>query len=247
MGGSSWQWAAVLPSVAGQRQAIAYDRSGFGGSDPDSEPRSLGRAADDLEDLMGAVEAGSFVLVGHSWGGPIVRTVASRQRSSVRGLVLVDPTDETCDVYFDRRAMRVQRGLNTALPTLARMGLAKLALRRMAATWIPEVREQMAAIDGSVASARSHQREFESLEVDLKRLRTEPPAIGDIPTTIISGTRPVRFGARTRHALVATHARSAAALPRGRHVRAERSTHFVQLMEPELVGGEIRRLASDAA
>src|SRR6478735_2114039 len=73
MGGSHHMWGGVLPGVAEITDAVAYDRSGLGLSPPDPAPRSLGRLGDDLCDVLGQLGDGPFLLVGHSWGGPIVR------------------------------------------------------------------------------------------------------------------------------------------------------------------------------
>ena len=74
--------------------AVVYDRSGLGRSPADPKSRTLHRLASDLLDHLGH---GPFVLVAHSWGGPIVRVAAAASPGRVAGLVLVDQTDEGCD------------------------------------------------------------------------------------------------------------------------------------------------------
>src|SRR5690625_4998688 len=109
-----------------------------------------GRLADDLVDVVRAFPHRRLVLVGHSWGGPIVRRAAqilldeahaaaragsdergergegaSRDDRGVTGVVLVDPTDENADLYFHRAtavAMRLNRFL---LAGAARCGLRR--------------------------------------------------------------------------------------------------------------------------
>jgi pimeloyl-ACP methyl ester carboxylesterase len=50
---------------------------------------------DDLHKLLGAAEIpGPYVLVGHSFGGLLMRLYASRHRDEVAGLVLVDSMHE---------------------------------------------------------------------------------------------------------------------------------------------------------
>jgi pimeloyl-ACP methyl ester carboxylesterase len=49
------------------------------------------------------------VLVGHSWGGPIVRVAAAGVPERIAGLVLVDQTDEGCDMFFSSASERQAR------------------------------------------------------------------------------------------------------------------------------------------
>jgi pimeloyl-ACP methyl ester carboxylesterase len=96
--------------------------------------------------------------------------------------------------------------------------------------------------DATPDAARAFRAELDPLMADLRRLRDTEAAATDRPTTLISGTKRVRFGAANRAALVDTHEQRAAALPNGRHVKAERSGHLVMLSEPDLVAAEILRV-----
>ena len=92
LGGSSVSWTFVQPAVAEFTRVVAYDRAGFGWSDPGPLPRTAGRIADELVTaLTNAGEPPPYLLVGHSFGGLVARIVASRYRDEVAGLVLVDP------------------------------------------------------------------------------------------------------------------------------------------------------------
>lgn len=66
--------------------AIACDRSGLGRSPPDVQPRSVARMADDLNDLLDHLGSPSYLLVGHSAGGPIIRAAAASRPERVSGL-----------------------------------------------------------------------------------------------------------------------------------------------------------------
>ncbi|MEK4328844.1 alpha/beta hydrolase [Paenibacillus sp. FSL R7-0312] len=126
MGMSRSAWGLVQPVVARYARAVVYDRAGSGKSDVDHAPRTLSRMADDLMCLLNRLGAGPFILVGHSWGGPVVRTVAARNPAIIRGIVLVDPTDEHCRLYFEEASVKHFAKMNTLLPLLAGTGLYKL-------------------------------------------------------------------------------------------------------------------------
>ena len=97
LGASGLYWALVHRMLAERVRVVAYERAGYGESDPVRGPRTLDRLADDLDAVVAAQQFTRLVLVGHSWGGPIVRTLAARRLAAgkpIDWLVLVDQSDE---------------------------------------------------------------------------------------------------------------------------------------------------------
>jgi pimeloyl-ACP methyl ester carboxylesterase len=92
LGGSSVSWSLVQPEVARFAHVCSYDRAGFGWSDAGPMPRTAGRIAGELRILLdrGGVEP-PYLLVGHSYGGLVMRIFACRYRADTAGLLLVDP------------------------------------------------------------------------------------------------------------------------------------------------------------
>lgn len=88
-------WGEVSAAVATFTRVCAYDRDGLGRSDPGPRPRAAGLIVEDLHKaLVGAGLVPPHVLVGHSFGGLIVRLYASRYPEEIVGLVLVDAAHE---------------------------------------------------------------------------------------------------------------------------------------------------------
>lgn len=92
---------AVFTEVAKFTRVCACDRPGTpvgekpSRSDPVSQPTTAKDAVADLHALLSASgEAGSCVLVGHSYGGLIVRLYVSAYPKEVSGLVLIDALSE---------------------------------------------------------------------------------------------------------------------------------------------------------
>jgi pimeloyl-ACP methyl ester carboxylesterase len=72
-------------------RVCAFDRSGYGWSEPGPRPRDGAQVVAELHALlMAAGELGPYVLVGHSLGGVHVRLFAVQYPNEVVGLVLVD-------------------------------------------------------------------------------------------------------------------------------------------------------------
>ena len=84
-------WATVFDPIAEFTSVISYDRAGVGASDREPRPRSCQDLVQDLHDLLLTANISEpYVLVGHSFGGEIVRLYAHRHRQAVVGMVLVD-------------------------------------------------------------------------------------------------------------------------------------------------------------
>ena len=95
LGAESDEWAAVQRAIAPFARVCRYDRAGRGASDPAARPRSAADLVADLHTLLqGADLAPPYLLVGHSFGGLLVRLFAHRHRALVAGLVLVDAMHE---------------------------------------------------------------------------------------------------------------------------------------------------------
>ncbi|MBW8812459.1 MAG: alpha/beta hydrolase [Caulobacterales bacterium] len=95
-GADSGAWFKVQPALARTTRVCAYDRAGYGYSDPGPLPRDGAAIARDLDQALVAARIdGPYVLVGHSAGGLYARLFAARRLQDVKGLVLLDPTVET--------------------------------------------------------------------------------------------------------------------------------------------------------
>ena len=95
LGGPALVWARVQPDVAKFAHVCSYDRAGYGWSEPGPQPRTSLQIAKELKLLLDAAgEKGPYVLVGHSFGGFIVRVFTHLYPADVAGLVLVDASHE---------------------------------------------------------------------------------------------------------------------------------------------------------
>jgi pimeloyl-ACP methyl ester carboxylesterase len=93
-GGMS-DWQRVAPDVAKSAKVVVYTRSGSGKSDPRPEARTPQRVSLELDQLIEAAQLKPpFILVGHSYGGYLIRLFAARHPDKVAGMVFVDPSME---------------------------------------------------------------------------------------------------------------------------------------------------------
>lgn len=95
LGDFSFDWVLVQSKVARFTRICTYDRSGYAWSDSGPLPRSFAQINLELRDALAKLkERGPFVLVGHSFGGPVIRNFAVTYPRDVAGLVLVDAAFE---------------------------------------------------------------------------------------------------------------------------------------------------------
>jgi len=95
LGDFSFDWVFVQSQVAHFTRICTYDRAGYAWSDPGPKPRSFAQLNLELRDALGKLrEHGPFVLVGHSFGGPVVRNFEAVYPKDVAGMVLVDAAFE---------------------------------------------------------------------------------------------------------------------------------------------------------
>lgn len=247
LGVSGRFWGPVQRSLAATPglTVVAYDRAGHGHNDPDPAPRTLQRLADDLETVVDAVPHNRLLLVGHSWGGPIVRTLTARleaRGTPPAGMVLVDPADENCDLYFARSTRASGMLQDLLYVPLALTGLLQPLGRAILDGLPPADRDAAARASSTLAAARATTAENHRFTREMRGLRDCPPEIGQVPATIISGTSTGQFDDQMRRMLNEAHRLSAQRLPRGRVLEADRSGHMVPITEPQLVVREIRAL-----
>jgi pimeloyl-ACP methyl ester carboxylesterase len=89
-------WDPIFLGVADFAAVVAYDRVGTGQSAWDSLPPTPERVVARLRRLLVTLNvAPPYVLVGHSWGGALIRYFGGGSPRDVAGMVYLDPTDIT--------------------------------------------------------------------------------------------------------------------------------------------------------
>ena len=250
LGMSGLSWGPVHGLIAARARVVTYERAGYGASTPDDEPRTLDRLTDDLLAVIRSVPHRRLVLVGHSWGGAVVRNAAARLRAEgadVAGLVLVDQSDENAELYFSagfRTGVKMQRWM---LPLFARIGLLRTMMKPLVAELDEPLRTAVLAASTTLEAARESAEEYRGVVPGLAALRDRPLDLNGIPVTVISGLARPKHGARQRAEIVAAHQTTAAQHPSARFVGADRSEHLVPFTEPQLVADEALALLTHDA
>jgi len=112
LGDFSFDWTLVQSRVSGFTRVCTYDRAGYAWSDPGPKPRTFSQLNLELRDALAKLgEHGPFVLVGHSYGGPVIRNFAATYPHEVAGMILVDAAHEGLRVGIGgKRTIRLGDG-----------------------------------------------------------------------------------------------------------------------------------------
>ena len=95
LGDFSFDWILVQNKAAAFTRVCTYDRAGYAWSEPGPKPRTFAQLNMELRDALAKLhEPGPYVLVGHSYGGPVIRNFAAMYPHDVAGMVQVDAAFE---------------------------------------------------------------------------------------------------------------------------------------------------------
>ena len=246
-------WQGILGRVSRFTHVCAYDRAGLGWSDPVSGPCSFDDRARDLHSLLQhAGIAGPYILVGHSYGGYVVRRFAAAWPQSVSGIILIDSPDEVwsfvAEGLLDARtigAREWRRGL------AARFGLLRLAIRLFPDHFDP--------LKGVPDEARAEQmalylrasRHF-AIADEMAAYDAVPPEqrspdgfgrLGDTPLLVVSrGWNDPATGDQVYPEWEEAQKRLASLSTNSARIVAARSGHMIQFTEPGVIVDAIQRL-----
>jgi pimeloyl-ACP methyl ester carboxylesterase len=88
-------WNPVVPDLASQTTVLTYDRAGIGKSEIGELPTHGTQAATDLHTLLNKLNLPKpYIVIGHSYGGSVVRLFASIYPDDIGGIILEDSQHE---------------------------------------------------------------------------------------------------------------------------------------------------------
>jgi pimeloyl-ACP methyl ester carboxylesterase len=256
-------WSLVQPAVAKRTRACVYDRAGLGWSDPSPEPRTAAVMVQELHRLLGTAGIpGPYVLVGHSFGGLLVRLYAARHPQEVAGLVLVDSAHE--EQY--RRGPTEIRELVPQLEEQGRQQFEGLKALIVSGSLdpatlpvppgLPEAaaetfRALVAASPKHVETFIAEQQAVQAIQAELAAARI--PSLGELPLVVLSHGQPMVMPGLTPEVNQAyervwqgLQAELAGLSSQGRLIVAEGSGHYIQLERPQLVIDAIAEVVTAA-
>jgi pimeloyl-ACP methyl ester carboxylesterase len=269
---SCLNWTNIHAQVARFTRVCSYDRASLGWSDTACTARVTSNLIDELHGLLKAANiSGPYVLVGHSYGGMLVRAYAATYPDTVAGLVLVDPLppNEWLNPSAEQtKILRWGTRLSRRGAFLARLGIVRLSLTALAAggravpkfvarlssgraestlsRLVGEVQKMPAETWPMIRAHWCQPKGFLGMSDYFKSLpasSAEAVALMEPPPDI---PLVVLSASTATPAQLAEREGMARHSSLGRHVVAEKSGHWIHLDEPELVLNAIREMVMQA-
>ena len=194
---ASFYWARIAPAVAGTTRVCAYDRPGYGWSEPPNGAQDGNAVAADLHALLAASgNPGPYVLVGHSTGGPYARVFAAQYPDEVAGMVLLDA--QPADAFT---ALPDFPAFYSSIPTVSALftPLARLGIFRLANASVgfgdlpPAARDAERADQSSPRNYAAQRNEFSVLRATLQQALALT-TIGDRPLVVVTAASEAQAG-----------------------------------------------------
>lgn len=267
-GDFSVDWSLVQPKVGSSDRVCSYDRAGSGWSDLGPRPRTMHQIVYELHTLLQkADENPPYVLVGHSFGGGLVRLYQLKYPADVVGIVLVDAAADNPWRKTPDKGLVRSSDLATGKPIPA-VSTNPLRESEIPERFVTMIKDQVRTLSPhandpprdklpadaqrmrtwSYAQVKMHISNDDPVEAEeLALLRAErnrgEHVLGDMPLIVLSRGLPEDSSPAGRTG-EDEHRRDQAglvALSRvGKHIIAKRSGHHIPLDEPELVVDAIR-------
>ena len=256
-GGWSLHWYSFLQQAAQFARVCAYDRAGFGWSDPGPAPRDGLHIASDLNALLSAAgETGPYLLVGASRGAQYIRLFRDAYPRDVVGMVFVDgePEDFRSSSPFVASQAAQNQAVFSAVGFLSRVGAFRLlGIDSSSAPELPcvpfavkylpvEMHAAYLAVEGQPKCFDALLAE-ETATIDRENQVRLTHALGDLPLVVLThgipggatvGASPEQ-AAELEAAWQSLQVQLSGLSSRGILITAEHSGHNIALDQPDVV------------
>jgi pimeloyl-ACP methyl ester carboxylesterase len=258
-------WRPIQAAIAQFTRVCAYDRAGYGFSDPISRPSTAANFEDDLHRLVIAAKLKApLVLVGHSAGGNYVQMFATDYPELTAGVVLVAATGRNSERYVwqilteqeKAGTIRFARAAKTRrLDCLAKARAGTINTDKTCfplPTGDPLLDAELARQNATVKhrdAVNSELDNFETIDgtgeggVSREQLIAKPFKLGDKPLVVLlasSGVPPGERGDKLRALAADEVAQTMAASPQSKRLVVSGSRHVIHDDRPDVVVSTIK-------
>ena len=252
--GGSLVWSKVQPEISKFATAVAYDRAGILWSERGENPKTCEAIAGELYKLLkNSGHSGPYILVGHSMAGYMLRSFIKNHPDEVVGVVFVDVShpDQLNRFPKEIRAMmatppewitdmKSSTGITRwfASPERYPTTVESDSINQIANAYMPT----------SLPAVIEELSNFEKLGIEAGKINS----FGSIPLIVITGTgeqrmdefRNMKLGTEFMKEWVKMQTEFLSLSSNSKQIMADKSGHYVQLDQPELVIEAVRSIVT---
>lgn len=247
-----YSWTPSARGIAAFTRACWYDRADIGWSDPGPDPAWGDRAASDLHALVAnAALQRPLILVGHSFGGYIIRLYHHAYPGEVAGMVLVDAAHEDAGTIAGmpyREPPKAPRWLVRGLSHV----IGNLGMMRAMASGGSPAPPHWTAEEWDILARLRRQRNMLMAdakvgpEVATADLVRSTGGLEDLPLVVLTQGRAIRdpnsVEAAVRRGWIDLQRQLAERSRRGRHVIVSNAGHGIPVEAPDAVIAAVREV-----
>ena len=255
----SLDWHEVQESLAKSTMVCSYDRAGHGWSDFGKKPRSIEQLVNELHSVLAAAEIPKpFILVGASFGGPIIQLYEQKYPDHVAGLVLVDARSRNyLESFREVRPASVDEHVarQRQIANLFELGLLASIAKLQGEFDASERPQDLRATYQDVGRLTKHAAAsaYEAMADDISDRQIQKiSSIRDKPLTVIAHGKPTMFQGQL--GLTDSEAQQleniwrkeqeklAGLSSRSEFLIAEDSGHLIGIEQPDIVVGAVKKM-----
>jgi len=240
LGGSSLEWGGIQEALSQQAVTCSYDRAGYAWSDPSPYPRTASQLAREAARMLTKLKiSGPLLLVGHSFGGFVIRELALRTDLDVVGMVLVDASHE------DQLVELEGKGKTRVMPSTGNFVLKAVDVPENFPEVVRRKIQALGRMRKTYAATHGEMSEFRRSTDQVREHRQQV----DYPIIVLTrgiDPFPDTPQGREKNTIWNKLQDDLALLSKnGKRVTAERSGHHIHADEPELVISSIEAILDE--
>lgn len=234
LGSISIDWFKIQPEISKVAKVLSYDRGNYGWSQTTKKSLTALDYVEELKEILVKADlAPPYVLVGHSFGGLIMRLYASLYPEQVKGLLLVDAVHE--NQYMPGKQNKGFKRLVTFGYVTSLIGLPRILKQKAGRRFLSGETNRYLNYTGYTKGAyQTLYQEYMVSAISAEQLKKAKPILNDLPVIVLSSNNPEKRWVQQQLLLAQLTAKT-------EHIQTDKG-HSIHLEDPNVVTNAIVKL-----
>lgn len=232
----SIDWCYIQPEISKVARVISYDRGNYGWSKTKRNTMTALDSVEEIKELLDILNVKPpYILVGHSYGGLVMRLFSNMYPEDVVGLVLEDAVHENQYSLENKKHTEKFKRLVTFGYMTSLVGLPRLLKQKIGRKFLAKEYDASLQYIGYTQGAyKSAYREYIDTKISANQLANAKPLHQDLPVIVISAKNDSELWNQNQQLLKRLTNNT-------EHIQVD-TGHSVHLEKPEIVIDSILKL-----